>query len=113
MTKENDDSIFLKMVVESIEENKKGVDTLYDILCKGYSGQGPLLARVLILEKGNKDTENRVTELENFHIQFKIEDRKAKWHFMLVVVISILGWLTAIITHSGENLFQWLTSIIK
>lgn len=109
-----DDPTLLTMVIESIQETKTGVNVLYDIVCKGHDGQQSLLARISILERSEKDCDERVSELEKFQIQFKIEDQKTKRHLLYLLVVSIIGWLTAIVTNvsSGEKI-KWFIDIIK
>jgi hypothetical protein len=109
-----DDPTLLNMVIESIHETKTGVNVLYDIVCKGHDGQQSLLARISILERSERDCDERVSELEKFQIQFKIEDQKLKRNFLYILIVSIIGWLTAIVTNvsSGDKI-KWLIDLLK
>lgn len=84
----------LELMIASMQENKDAINALYDIVCKGHDGHQSLLTRVSVLERSDKDKEERVTDVEKFNIQLRIEDRKTKlyifWLLIGVVVMMIL-----------------------
>lgn len=97
------DDPLMKMITESIQENKTAANILYDIICKGHDGHPSLLTRISILEREGKDREERLVDVEKFNIQFKIEDRKTKV-YIFWLLIGLIVVILALIVFDTSNL---------
>jgi hypothetical protein len=100
--------------MESIQENKAAADALYDIVCKGHDGHQSLLTRISILERENRDKEERLVDVERFHIQFRIEDRKTKLYiFWLLIGLIVMMFLFIVLDSSNIERLKWIIDFFK
>lgn len=111
-TKGNDP--ILDLIVKSIQETKEGVNVLYDIVCKGHDGQQSLLTRITIIERSDKDKEERLSDIEKFQIQFKTESRKTQIHLFWLLIATIGVMSIAIVTNTANiERIKWLIDILR
>mgnify|MGYP001585449615 CR=1 FL=1 len=104
----------LEMIIESIQETKTESRVLYDIVCRGHDGQQSVLTRISVLERSDKDKEERIVDMEKFQIQFKIEDRKTKIYiFWLLITVIIMILVAIILDTSNLERVKWLIDIFK
>lgn len=110
----DDDPLFVEMLIEASKENKTAINAVYDIVCKGHDGHQSLLTRISVLERENKDKEERLVDVERFNIQFRIEDRKTKIYiFWLLVGLVVLLFAVIILDTSNLERLKWLIDFFK
>lgn len=113
MDKSRDDPL-LNIIIESIQETKTGVNLLYDMVCRGHDGHQSLLTRITILERENKDKEERLVDIEKFNIQFRIEDRKTKVYiFWLLIALIIVVGVSVIFDQANIERVKWVIDFFK
>lgn len=104
----------LKIITESIQETKTGVNVLYDIICKGHDGNQSLLTRISVLEREGKDREERLSDIEKFNIQLRIEDRKTKLYiFWLLIGLIIVIFALIVLDTSNLERIKWIIDFFK
>lgn len=78
-----------------LDEVKAKVDALQRAI---HTGDKPISARLLVVEDKLNSNDKRVNDLEKMLAYTKAEENKAKMRLYVSILISLIGWLFAIIT---------------
>lgn len=101
------------------EKDNKALLDVVETLFVGTETQPPLLNRIYTIQSevtvNNKNVtslEKRVEKLESVNLELEKEKIKSRHNLVILVVSSIVGWLTALLNNSNGTISQWVRSMI-